>query len=442
MEVILVFIVASVLGIVCGMVPGISVFVTLIVLYPFLSGLEPVNVITAYVVIVSMSQFFGSVSSTVFSIPGSVTSIISIQEGHTLFKQGQGDKAIMFAAIGSFIGSVAALVLSLVFLYSLFLLYGALDTHIKAALLVVTVAIFVITGKNTILVNSVMIVAGYVLGEVGYHSGTDTSFLTFGYDFLYSGLPTICIMLGLYVIPFIISSMLSDTKIQPFKKISFAGYTESIREIAFHRWVIVRGSIIGYLSGFIPGMTYHLGSIMSYYTEKYILERKTKYKVGSIECLLGAETANNAGVFSQLLPLLLIGIPITASQALIYDLFITSGASLSTDFFQSMLIQVTIAYLISSVIGLFVAGKYVNWITIVTAIDFKYIYAAVLVILVSVTLFVGYTIYQPIFYICLLFILIPFGMLIRKLDCMPLIFTFLMHDQIYSNFLTLYHLSI
>jgi putative tricarboxylic transport membrane protein len=437
MEIILTFIAAVIAGVIAGMLPGVTVFITLIMMYPVLIILDPSNILMMYVVIVSLSQYFGSVSATLFSIPGSTTSVPSLYEGHTLFRQGEGDRAIMFSAVGSFVGSIASLLISLLLLSGLFFFYGFFDTRLKAILLILAVIIFSVTGKNSWYVNVLMVIAGYILGSIGYDVGTDSSFMTFGNMYLYSGLPTISVLLGLYVIPFIISSILDTKQKIVFNKLSVSGYIKTAKELFAYKYVLLRSSLIGYFSGFVPGVTFNLGTTLSYFLEKRIKEKKNTYKAGDLDCLLAAETANNAGVFSQILPLLLIGIPITASQSFLYDILLSKGLLVTPEFFQLALIKVVIAYAISAFIGLFIAGKYVNWLSWINNFDFRIIYLCILILLGFITYITGLVIFQQWYYVITTLVLIPVGLLLNNYDKFPLIFAFILQDHIYANFLTL-----
>ena len=108
------FVIASIAGIIGGLVPGVNIFVMSMILLPYFLTIDPVTMVMMYVVMCSIDQYFGSVSGTFFAVPGASTSLPSVYEGHTLYRKGQGDQAIMYAAIGSFIGSVFAAILTLI----------------------------------------------------------------------------------------------------------------------------------------------------------------------------------------------------------------------------------------------------------------------------------------------------------------------------------------
>ncbi len=132
------FTIGCIFGIISGLVPGITLFVSLIMVYPFLLAMSPLEVMVVYITLASMSQFFGSVSATLFSVPGSLTSLPALYEGHYLTKQGQGSQAIMFAAIGSFIGSVSAVLISLFLINYIFVFYFALHDRVEGSVAIVS----------------------------------------------------------------------------------------------------------------------------------------------------------------------------------------------------------------------------------------------------------------------------------------------------------------
>ena len=432
----LAFIIGCLFGIISGLIPGITLFVSLIMVYPLLLSMSPMEVMVVYITIASMSQFFGSVSATLFSVPGSLTSLPALYEGHALTKNNQGGEAIMYSAIGSFIGSVSAVAISLLLISNIFVIYSLFTTELRSALLLLTLLLFVLIGKNRWYINVLMIVAGMGLGLIGYDMSSNTDVLTFGNAYLYGGLPTISVVLALFIIPLITTYIKPNNRID-FIKLTFQGYYDTLMSMASRKYTIIRSVAIGYIVGFIPGLTFHVGTTLAYYTEK----RFTKgYKQGNLNCLLAAETANNTGVFTQILPLLLIGIPITNSQAFIYDILLAKGMTMNVDTLYSMLSTVIVAYILSAVIGMYAAGRYVNWVSVVAGLDFNKIYYFVIALLLGVAFYAGSMYYQGWYYLLALLALLPFGLLLKKYDMMVLVFTFMLHDIFIGTFKTLIQL--
>lgn len=430
------FIVGCVFGIISGLVPGVTLFVSLVMAYPFLLMMSPIEVMVAYITIASMSQFFGSVSATLFSVPGSLTSLPALYEGHALTKNNQGGEAIMYSAIGSFIGSVVAVGLSIALIGYIYEAFSFLTTELKSTLLLLTVVLFVLIGKNRWYINILMVAAGLGLGMIGFDVSQNRDILTFDNPYLYNGIPRISVVLGLFIIPLIVTYIKPNNKVA-FVQLSFQGYCDSFKAVLSKKWTLIRSITIGYVIGFIPGLTYHVGTTVAYYTEKRFTE---DYKQGDLQCLLAAETANNTGVFTQIMPLLLIGIPITGSQAFIYDLLAAKGMLMEVENLKAMLSTVIVAYVLSAFVGMYTAGKYVNWVSFITKFDFNKIYMFVIFLLLGVAYYAGSIYYQGWYYLLSLLVLLPFGLLLRHRDTMVLVFTFMLHDIIIGTAKTLMNL--
>ena len=219
--------------------------------------------------------------------------------------------------------------------------------------------------------------------------------------------------------------------------LNFDGYKTTLKEMSEHKGTLARSTIIGYIAGFIPGMTFVAGTSIAYFFEKVLQKKKKTYKdgEGNIPCLIAAETSNNAGVYSQMMPLLLAGIPITASEALIYEMIESRGIDPSNDFFGPMFGMLTVAFVLSSVWGLFAAGKYANFLNrLLAKIDFRYVYVIVIIAMFGVNYLTGLNMYAPIYYMVVLGALLPLGYIMRKFDMMPCLFAFVLSYPIESSF--------
>lgn len=435
-EMIVSFLVATFFGVLSGLIPGVSVFVTLTLMYPFLMGIDPANALAVYVVVASLSQYFGSVSATVFAVPGSMTSIPSLIEGHELFRRGDGDRAIMHAAIGSFIGSILSIAVSYLFIQYSYYMFSMFDTRVRFIITIVCLILFAAVSKNKYWVSVIFIALGFILAHVGFDRLLNTTFLTFGNTHLLNGLPTISVILGIYVIPYILSQFETGSKRVEMSALHLSGYIDSFKSMIKSWAVVGRGFVIGYASGFIPGVTYHLGTTLAYLLEKKMKKKKNTYRVGDLDCLVAAETANNSGVFSQIIPLFLIGLPITSSQSFIYSIVESKGTQITVDFFYHMLPYMMIVYTLSALVGLFIAGKYVNWIRIFSKIDFRYVYASIVATLFVVAYITGGMYGQSVYYVVILLAMLPIGYLLKNYDRTPIVFAFLLHDTLYYSAMT------
>lgn len=436
MELFVVFIIATIVGILVGLIPGISITSALLLSYPLLFTLDPISIVIYYAVLVSLSQYFGSVTATFFATPGGMTASISLKDAHDSYRNNDGDRAIMYAAIGSFFGSIFSLLVTLFFLSYISSFFILFSTPVKVVIFLLVIIMFTLKGGNSILTNFMLLILGFGIGQIGFNNMIGESFMTFGYYELMKGLPTITVIIGIYVVPLLVQSLLSKTEKLEFVRINFSGYIHHIKYLIYKRYIFLRSAIIGYLSGFIPGSSFMIGTILSYNLEKRLSEKRNDGD-SKINRLLAAEVANNSGALSSLLPLLIVGIPITSSQVIIYDLIISTRAVFSTVFFQELFVSLFVAYVISSIIGLFLSGKYANFISIVSKIDFRYVYMVLIPLQFVLVSYVGYMNYQLSMYLCSVFLMCIIGFVLYKYDKMPIIIGFLLSTPIFNSVYTL-----
>jgi len=434
MELAFAFFLGCFLGVTTGIVPGFNIFIAVLLFFPIIINWDPVSIMFMYITLASVNQYFGSVSATIFAIPGSTTSIPALVEGHALFKNGQGDLAIMYAAIGSFFASMFAVLLIVICLPFVDVFYNLFNTHVQVVVVLVAAITFIFFSQNNFFISFVLFATGNALAFVGWHDQYLMSFGTFGIDALHNGIPLLPVMIALFVFPIFLKNSKTNTKLQ-FIPITITGYVSAVKNIWPIRWTLARSSLIGSLAGFIPGASFALSTILAYNYEKILQMRKGKYKKnqGNLETLVAAETANNAGVYTSMIPMLFLGIPITASSGLIYNLMELKGVALTADFFQEFYGIVTYGFIFSSLFGLLVAGKYVNFLKFLNGINTRWFYIIIFSALIVVCYFANNAQYFGTESLIILFALLPLGFLLRNFDTMPLVFGFILHNLLLNS---------
>jgi len=417
-------------GVIAGFIPGIGIFATLMILYPWLLDFTGLQLIAFYIGIASTTQYIGSVTATVFAVPGESSSLPSVIEGHALYKKGQGGFAISGAAIGSFVGSFIVLGIVSLFVPSLENLYYFYSTHIQASIILMVLGLLILASSKKIIA-CILAFFGYILGTVGCRDIDEKCFATFDNDDLTTGLPFISVILALYIFPIVINNW--NIKLPTDSKFEI-----ETRNIGLHLkkyWqnicASLRGTLVGFVTGFTPGLSTTMSSNMSYALEKWVQRRKKSYQVGNYAALISAETGNNAGSFAALLPLIVLGIPIVPSEALLYELasakgFILGGENFNADFFS------TVAFLlvITNFIALAIAWPFAKHICYISKINYKVLQSVILCILIGVVAYVGSQFWQSFYYLVVFVALLPIGILFRKYDMLPAIFAFLVATRI------------
>jgi len=398
-------------GIFAGLVPGIGVFTTLILLYPLLLELTLVQLLILYIPLASISQFIGSVPALYFKIPGESTSFIATEYGHKLFIKGHHD-LIPLTAIGSFVATIlsAVVIFSLPYLYeSIF--YYFLSTKFVFFLILLTGACLIATSKNNWLLSTAMIIAGMVLGNIGFNASTGKFFGTFDNDWLSYGIPLFPFIVALYVLPNIFNL---DSSSVNGKTIDNA-YVKSVGNIKQYISKMLNGSVIGMVAGFVP----IIGKIVG------VSASRAFYKKSDKESVIAAESSNNSSIFTAMIPLFLFGVPITLGEILIYNVAETNY-DLHNEF-KSILSTWLLPTLIiaSGVLGLILSWPLARYCTYIFKLPTIFLKTLFLVVVLGSLIYVGSVKHMAWYYILVLIAFVPLGQLLRKNDVIPLIFSFI-----------------
>jgi len=408
-------VIGIVAGAISGCIPGIGNFASLIILFPYLINLDPLQILILYVALTTISQYIGSIPAITFGIPGESSSVPAVIESRNLKTPELIYQAIVGSAIGSTFGGIVVLAVTWLALdwliYSVHFFNTLVQFFLYCAILIGIIFVF---KENRYWVNIMMIMTGFLLGLIGYNKWTETTYLTFNNDFLFQGLPMIVIVIVLLGIPEILKNY--KTKLQ------YKNITHRPGSIRFD-WIQSSWySLLGFLGGLTPGLTTTMSSQLAW------IDAKVRKK-DPVDRIIASETANNAGAFSQLLPLMLLGIPLIGSEALVLGLLEGKGFRLDMTTFDDIFIVVGISLLFINIIGLCLAWPLAKHIVKLFRLNIKKIYTIIFLLFVMIILYVGHINYQTSYYLTVAICLLPLAYVLRRVDTMPLIFAFLIHDR-------------
>ena len=179
----------------------------------------------------------------------------------------------------------------------------------QGLLLGIAALVLVCVSRNNFFLSTLLFVFGGMLGQVGYSEETGDTVMTLGFDLLHSGIPTLAVLTSLFVVPVLLKSYRKRPGTFNFPGVSFAGYKKVFYKMKNHTSTLMRSSFLGSLGGLMPGMSFGFSSLLAYITEKSLRKKQKLYRQGDFPSLIASESANNAGVFTQLIPLLFLGIP-------------------------------------------------------------------------------------------------------------------------------------
>ena len=322
-------------GVLFGIIPGAGPFLAIATFYPLLLTLDPFNILLFYTTILIVSNYTNSVTAILYGIPGDASSVVTARHGHKLFLKGKGHLAVSNNAISSTIGSIFAIIMLLLFLPSIYSVFQFYNSTLQLSIICVAIVLLTFMSKQKVWKTISLFLLGGVLAKIGFNNTTFETWGTFGIDYLTLGIPFSAVMICLYIIPELLK--FKDIKIGEQQKITKFGYnTSTLPSTGI-------GSFIGFWCGLIPGVTNILGSYLSASFVKKDLNK-----------IAAAEAANNSGSLSSLLPLIILGIPIVASEVLIFYLIVTKGFVFSVDsinYFTNILYYVPFVLLVSLILS-------------------------------------------------------------------------------------------
>jgi putative tricarboxylic transport membrane protein len=195
----------------------------------------------------------------------------------------------------------------------------------------------------------------------------------------------------------------------------------------------LRGSLIGYVCGFVPGVSTVLSTNASYSFEKKLHPNNPG------KLLVASETANNSGQFASMLPLLLIGIPITGSEIVLYSMLVDAGwspyqfdnVSNNADMIFK---QIVPWFVFANIVGLIVAWPLARQILRMFANNRKYMIAIMAVGMLLLNTYLGLLDYRVWLYTVCLFVFSGVGLLLKKHETVPLIFMYILGNDIEGVF--------
>lgn len=427
----------SVMGVVAGLLPGISVGKILLLAVLLIQDFNPVELMVVYISLLVVGQYMDAVPAIFLGVPGETSAIPTAAESRGLRDRGLALHAVRLTALGRMLGSLAVLVVTVPLMSSM--LSAAWVFSVKAQMVVLTMALIgiAVTGRNLWWQNGLLMIAGFVLAAVGYNFYFDVNVLTFGIPDLYDGLPLICVMLGLYVTP-----MIMDFQGFPANNLGAQQHDTAANGVREYGNTIAKSGFGGSIIGLIPGVSYILSSNMAYMMTKRRRIQEGRYQPGDLHTVVASETATNTGAFSSLLPLVMFGIPITLSESIIWSLMVDNNANFANGQFLTNNWPVLVAvFLIVNVIGLVLAWP------LARPILQQFVRVPINILKVLTVIICVWTVYQmgafngvASFYLVCYAALTAIGFMIRRLDLLPLIFVFIVQTPIEKAFMTAYNL--
>jgi len=311
------------LGTLVGVLPGIGPALAIALLLPITYTVEPSSALIMFAAIYYGAMYGGSTTSILLNTPGESGSVITALEGNKMARNGRAGPALATAAIGSFVaGTIATLILAFTAPTIADWAIQVGSAEYVALMLVAFSTVSSLLGSSQIR-GFISLSVGLVLGLVGADLQSGLSRLTFGNDAALEGIRAVTVIVAIFALgeALYIASRFKETgwNIIPMKGRALMSRNDLKR--SWKPWL--RGTAIGFPLGIIPAGGSEVPTFLSYSVEKSLSKHKDEFGKGAIEGVAGPEAANNANAAGALVPLLALGLPTSATAAVILVAFQT-----------------------------------------------------------------------------------------------------------------------
>lgn len=399
-----------IIGIFAGAIPGISPSMAVALLVPFSFGMDPAVAFILFVAVYQAANYGGSVTAITINAPGTASAVVTAIEGYEMQKKGRGAEALAAALCSSVVGGIIGALVLMLFAIpsaSFAVKFGPLHYFLLTTFGILTVIVFA-GNKKTEATSAVLL--GMLFATVGMDNFTGVPRFTFGIDDLLDGIDLIPAMIGLFALAEVFD-MLKRGRIDLPQA---SATTVRILDYLKYKGLQLKSAIIGTIIGVLPGAGATVASFISYNEAK----RKNKngnFSSGEVEGIIASEAANSASVGGALIPLMALGIPGSATDAVLLGALTLHGLVAGPALFSKspeIVYSIFISVLLANFVILFV-GKALNklWVKI-TGINQKVL--AVLIIFLCI--FGSYSLHNSGFdvYLCFAFGLL--GIILKKYD--------------------------
>ena len=312
-------------GTIVGILPGIGPVGAMALLLPSTYAMSPTTALIMLAGIYYGSMYGGSTTSILVNVPGEAASVVTAIDGYQMARKGRAGAALSVAAVGSFVAGsvgVVGIVLFASWLAELALQFGPPEYF---ALTVSGLALLSRLSGGSVLTGFLMVGVGLAIGTVGMESVSGFRRFTFGSVQLSQGIELVPVIMGLYGVAEILVLAEEGIRRTSIARVALRDLFPTRLEWRQSGWPIARGSVVGFLTGLIPGPATVLATFISYMLERRVSRTPERFGTGAIEGVAGPEAANNGATAGAMVPLLSLGIPFSPATAILLGALVIHG---------------------------------------------------------------------------------------------------------------------
>ena len=317
-------IIGCILGTVIGALPGLGPSNGVAILIPlsFSFNLDATQALVLMTSVYYGAMYGGRISSILLNIPGDEPAMMTTLDGYPMAKQGRAGDALVLSGFASFVGAFLAtigLMLLAPILAGIAFLFGPAEYF--ALYLLAFCTLGGIGSKNQAKA-AISVCLGLGLAMIGVDNSTGMTRFTGGNLHLFDGIDFLVAIVGLFAVTEVFVFIESHGKDSTIG-VKLAKITIPFKEIIYTRWTLLRGTLVGFVAGLLPGAGASLGSFLAYMSEKALAKDKALFGKGDPRGIAAPEAGNNAAAGGALVPMLTLGVPGSGTTAVLLALLMT-----------------------------------------------------------------------------------------------------------------------
>lgn len=422
------------LGTFIGVLPGIGPLAAISLLLPITYHIEPTAAIVMLAGVYYGAEYGGSTASILLNLPGTAANAVTCLDGHPMAKQGRAGVALFMTTIASLGGGLTGVVALILFspaIVEIGLKFGPAEYF--------SLMVLGLISASTLAAGSpakgmAMVVFGLLLGTVGTDINSGIPRFDFGIAEMMDGISLVGLAMGLFGISEIINSITIKRDGKITEKITMRSMMPTKKDLKDSTMPIVRGAGIGGFFGALPGTGAAIASFIAYAVEKKTAKDPTRFGKGAIEGITAPEAANNAAAQTAFIPTLTLGIPGSATMAIMLGALIIHGIqpgpmlmSEQPALFWGLIVSFLIGNVLLLVLNIPLIGMWVSLLNI----PYRILYPAILVFIMMGV----YSVNNNTFDLYLVAIIGIFGyaMSLLRFEAAPLLLGFILGPLLEEN---------
>src|SRR5687768_15304470 len=325
-QAILFMFIGVVYGLVIGILPGLGGVVAMALLLPFTYGFEKAATL-ALLLGAHIATIWGdSVTSILFSVPGSAKGLALCFDGYPMTKQGQAKRALAASATGALMGGIIGavfLALCIPLIRPVILALGPSEYLMMALWGLTVIATF---SQGSLMKGLIASLLGVLAAFIGQDVVTSTPRFTFGTEFLMDGISFPVAMVGLFAVSEMMKLAIKGTPIVDRDLVpEVSTVWQGVKDAFHHRWLIVRSSLLGLWIGVLPGVGATVAGLAAYAQAVQTSKTPERFGKGAVEGVIAPDATMGANEGGGLMPTLAFGIPGGESMAILLVAFVGLG---------------------------------------------------------------------------------------------------------------------